>query len=246
MDEFEIIRQKDCYDELSASEKQAIMELCDSEQSFAQIKSLMQHAEGALPVPSPAHVHEQLLALYDTTYPVQVKRIPKSIPLYGYVVAAAAVVLLVILLFPIKQDQTAEPLIVKKGGEKIPVLPKSNDTMTAPLTELEKNVIPANPQPLIAEVETPSTIHQEDIENIPPYNDDLEKEPKPVAASISHEPLEDIEVSKTETAAMDVKQEMLTSKYIAAEVADRKDKSKSAKSKKWVTPSMLKNIRPVF
>ena len=117
--------------------------------------------------------------------------------------------------------------------------------MTAPLTELEKNVIPANPQPLIAEVETPSTILQEDFVNIPPYNDDQTKESKP-AASISHEPLEDIEVSKTETAAMDVKQEVLTSKYIAAEVADRKDKSKSAKSKKWVTPSMLKNIRPVF
>jgi len=73
-----------------------------------------------------------------------------------------------------------------------------------------------------------------------------EKEPKPVAASISPELMEDNEVSKTETAAMDVKQEMLTSKYIAVEVADRKDKSKSAKSKKWVTPSMLKNIRPVF
>jgi len=27
---------------------------------------------------------------------------------------------------------------------------------------------------------------------------------------------------------------------------DRKDKANSSKSKKWVTPSMLKNIRPVF
>ena len=245
MDEFEIIKQKDRYDELSASNKQALMELCDNEQSFAQIKSLMQHAEGALPVPSPAHVHEQLLTLYDTTYPVQVKRIPKSIPLYGYVVAAAAVVLLVLLIYPITQNGS-NPQVAKKGNENKPALPQAKDTTDEPIKRQEEKPHKSNPQPLIAEVETPSTIHQEDIENIPPYNDDLEKEPKPVAASISHEPLEDIEVSKTETAAMDVKQEMLTSKYIAAEVADRKDKSKSAKSKKWVTPSMLKNIRAVF
>jgi len=243
MDEFEIIKHKDRYDELSASEKHALKDLCDNEQSFAQIKSLMQHAEGVLPISAPEHVHEKLLTLYDTTYPVKHKGSPKSFPLYWYAAAAAAVLLVVFLLYPLTQHSTTATRLAKKEEKNNPVQQASHDTVKAPAKLYEEKPVHHNPQPLIAKTEPPSLASQEDIQNPSISQVDQVKEGTFAIASI----VEEDEVSKTAHEAIAVEQELLISKNMAKEWADdRKDKANSSKSKKWVTPSMLKNIRPVF
>ena len=242
MDEFEIIKQKDRYDELSASEKQALKDLCDNEQSFIQIKALTQQAEDAMPVRSPEHIHEQLLALYDASYPIVRKESPRSIPLYWYVVAAAAIVLLVFLLYPLTQKEATAPPVAYNGGETKPLLPKAKDTVTMPTSQGEEKSLHHHPQPLIAKTEPASLVNQKDIQNPAISQVDQVKEPALAAASIKEED----GVSKTANEVIASEQELLNSKNVTQEWADHKDKAKTAKSKKWVTSSMLKNIRPVF